>query len=197
VLGFIASSKRWQIGHVYVFACPPVAGRMSHQRTEPVIEEELSVAIPGPPRTAPLRATPGTSDNRRPTRPPVVPSPTEPTPASSGRKGLGHHVRGFEGRIYRSSAACLGWCGPCPRRGVVHTRPSLWVGPIELRLRLPHVPRVLLDRKTRSWKTTTTSSLELKLQYLQPSCRSALLSALAARVSFFSALALNVDLGGF
>ena len=63
MLGFIANSKRWQIGHVYVFACPPVAGRMSHQRTESVIEEELSVAIPGPPSTAPLRATPRASDN--------------------------------------------------------------------------------------------------------------------------------------
>jgi hypothetical protein len=86
---------------------------------------------------------------------------------------------------------------PVPRRGVVPTRRSLWVGPIELRLRHPHVPRVLLDRKTRSWKTTTTSSLELKLQYRQPSRRSALLSALAARASVFSALTLNVDLGGF
>ena len=63
MLGFIASSKRWQIGHVYVFACPPFAGRMSHQRTEPVIDWELSLAIPRPPRAAPLRATPRTSDN--------------------------------------------------------------------------------------------------------------------------------------
>ena len=62
-MGFIANSKRWQIGHVYVLACPPFAGRMSHQRTEPDIEEKLSLAIQGPPRTAPLRAIPGTSDN--------------------------------------------------------------------------------------------------------------------------------------
>lgn len=62
MLGFMANSKRWQIGHVYVFACPPFAGRMSHQRAESII-----------------------------------------------------------------------------------ARQSLWVGPIELRLRYAHVPRVLLD----------------------------------------------------
>lgn len=41
MLGFIASNRPWQIGQVYVFACLPCAGRMSHQRTESVTRARL------------------------------------------------------------------------------------------------------------------------------------------------------------
>ena len=88
------------------------------------------------------------------------------------------------------------------------TRPSLWVVPIELRLRHPHVRRVLLDfrpcrliprRVSKDAIVEDHHDLIVGIEIAVPAAvtQKYLGERALAKASVFSALTLNVDLGGF